>query len=309
MRRAREEACGDARAVYVLVPVGAYTLGDVARICGIPRRRLRYWERIALIESSPDGCDQPRFDFRDLVSVRSIVGLLERGVPLGRIRRVADALRERFPGRDPLAGLRAWRGAPRLLVHREGAWMEPDGQLVLAFVPESAAGVVAPLAGRDPESQLRAAREWFERGCELDAERATWERAAEAYQRALELDPGYADAACNLGSVRFQQGRRPEARAAFERAVEMAPFHVEAHLNLGVLCEEDGADGRALAHYRQALETDPLYPDIHVSMALIYQKLGLGRTALAHWRRYLQLEPGGSWAHIARKHLDDAGPK
>ena len=238
--------------------------------------------------------------------MRSIVGLLQQGVPLRRIRRCADALRARFPERDPLAGLQTWRDAPRLLLHHEGAWMEPDGQLVLDFVPAEPGGVVAPLDRDNPEARLREARTRFERGCELDGERATWEAAAEAYQRALELDPGYADAACNLGSVRFHQGRRDEARAAFLLAVEAAPFHVEAHLNLGVLCEEDGGDEQALAHYRKALESDPHYPDIHVSMALIYEKLELVRTALSHWRRYLQLEPRGSWARIARKHLDDA---
>ena len=48
----------------------AYTLGDVARICGVSRRRLRYWEQTALVQPSADGDLQPAFDFRDLVELR-----------------------------------------------------------------------------------------------------------------------------------------------------------------------------------------------------------------------------------------------
>jgi DNA-binding transcriptional MerR regulator len=286
--------------------VTAYTLGDVARICGVSRRRVRYWERTSLIGLPPEVAEQPAFGFRDLVSVRSIVGLLERGVPLRRIRRGADAVRERFPEREPLSGLRAWPGAPRLLLHRDGAWMEPDGQLVLAFVCGAASGAVETLASRRTgEDAFRAAREWFVRGSELDIERVTWNEAAECYRRAIDLDPTFADAHCNLGSLLFNRGKRDDARRHFAQTVELAPHHVEGHLNLGTLCEEDGAEERALWHYRQALESDPHFPDIHVSIALIYEKLELLRTARVHWRRYLALEPAGSWSRVARHRLEE----
>lgn len=285
--------------------MNAYTLGDVARICGVSRRRVRYWKRTALLGASRDEAQQTAFGFRDLVTVRSIVGLLERGIPLRRIRRSADALRARYPGLEPVAALRPWEHSPRVVLHYDGVWMEPDGQLVLEFVRDGAPAGVEELAGRrDDETRLRAARGWFERGCELDVEPEGYGGALDAYRRAIELDPGYADAYCNLGSVLFNQGRREDARLHFERAVELQSFHVEAHLNLGTYWEEAGADERALHHYRSALESDPLFPDVHVSMALVYEKLGLPRTARAHWRRYLQIDPSGSWAAIARKRVE-----
>jgi tetratricopeptide (TPR) repeat protein len=139
-------------------------------------------------------------------------------------RRGADVIRTRFPEREPLSGLRAWPGASRLFVHREGAWMEPDGQLVLAFVFGTAAGAVETLAShRSYEEVFHAAREWFVRGSELDLERATWNEAAECYRRAIDLDPTFADAHCNLGSLLFNRGRREDARRHFERTVEIAP--------------------------------------------------------------------------------------
>ncbi len=281
----------------------AYTLGDVARICGVSRRRLRYWERIALVEPLSENGEQTAFDFRALVSVRTIVGLLEGGVPLQRIRSTVAEVREHLPEVEPLPVLRIWGGPDRIVLRHQGVLMEPGGQLVLDLAGE-AVGNVAALGDRGAaERAHQAALGWFERGCELDTDRETYAEAVEAYRKALEADPDFADAHCNLGSVFFNQDRRDRARACFERAVELQPQHVEANLNLGTLREEEGADESALHHYRAALESDPLHPDIHVSLALVYEKLQLPRTALAHWRRYLQLEPMGSWSDLARRRL------
>ena len=279
----------------------AYTLGDVARICGVSPRRLRYWERTALVSASARSGDKTAFDFRALVIVRSLVGLLEGGVPLRRIRKGLDAVREHLPEVDPLAALRAWGSPPRVVVRCGGVLMEPDGQLLLDF----AAAPVAPVSALPPAGAFseRLAAQWFERGCELDGERGSYAEAARAYEKAIEIDSGYADAHCNLGSVRYNQGRRDDARRCFERAVELVPAHVEANLNLGALSEEDGRDERALRHYRAALEANPLIPDTHVSLALLYEKQGLRRTAMVHWKRILQLDPVGHWAELARRRL------
>jgi len=287
--------------------VNAYTLGDAARICGVSRERLRYWERTALVTTSRAKDCQPAFDFRDLVSVRSIVGLLERGVPLRRIRRSVEAVRERIPELEPLPMLRLWEGSARFVLRHEGVLMEPDGQLVLELEGAEPDRDVARIEQRgtapsDPESQ-RVAIDWFERGCELDDDSATYAEAAEAYRTAIEVDPEYADAYCNLGSVYFNQGRRSDARGCFVRALEIEPGHVEANLNLGAVLEDEDCDDMALRRYRKALESDPLYPDVHVSLALLYEKLALRRTALTHWRRYLQLATHGAWSDVARRRL------
>lgn len=285
----------------------AYTLGDVARICGVSPRRLRYWERTALLApvAAPDASEgtQTAFDFRGLVTVRAIVDLLERGVPLQRIRSSVAAVRARLPDCEPLPSLRAWGERGRIAVRHDGVLMEPDGQLVLEW--STGAGVEDLAASRSDERTRELALHWFERGCELDSTRQTYEQAATAYLRAIEADPDFADAHCNLGSVYFNQDRREEARACFERAVSLRAGHVEANLNLGTLREDDGAHESALRHYRAALETDPLFPDTHVSLALVYEKLGLPRTGRAHWRRYLMLDPTGTWADLARRRLTE----
>lgn len=306
-----------------------YSLGDVARILKVSPRRLRYWRKTRLIPADPggeaasrapqlgldeSGDDGSGYAFRDLVVLRTIVSLVDKGIPLQRIRRNLETLRDRVPELDePATALRLWdEHSSRLVVRRDGRLEEAGGQLVLDFDADGPSEDGAPVQSlaefESPErlggARLEDALEWFERGCELDAESAKWAEAIEAYERALEIEPDYADAYCNLGAVRYNQGQRAEARRAFEACLEREADHVEANFNLANVLEEQGEDDAALAHYRRALAADPLYPDLHINLALLYEKLRREKPACDHWRRYLQLDPQGSWAEVARMRLE-----
>jgi tetratricopeptide (TPR) repeat protein len=294
-----------------------YSLGDVARILKVSPGRLRYWQRTELVEPLASESDGEGYAFRDLVVLRAILSLLDKGIPLQRIRRNLETLKDRLPELDdPAAALRlVGEQSHRLVVRHAGRLEETGGQLLLEFDERLATheDSVASMADFEPgeagEAPVRLptvgdAIGWFERGCELDANSENWSEAIEAYEKALELAPDYADAYCNLGAVRYNQGQRAAARRAFEACLGHEVDHVEANFNLANVLEEQGEDGAALAHYRRALASDPHYPDLHINLALLYEKIDRPRAGLDHWRRYLQIEPNGSWAEVARRKLD-----
>lgn len=269
-----------------------------------------------MVESLAVEADGDGYAFRDLVVLRAILSLLDKGIPLQRIRRNLETVRDRLPDLDDPAGaLRLWgEKSERLVLRHDGRLEEAEGQLLLDFEESGRPreeGVASfadfeASAVSSTESSEDAAIAWFERGCELDADSAKWAVAIEAYEKAIELEQDYADAYCNLGAVRYNQGQRAAARRAFEACLEREADHVEANFNLANVLEEEGDDGGALAHYRRALASDPLYPDLHINLALLYEKIGRKRGACDHWRRYLQLDPRGSWADVARARLDRA---
>jgi DNA-binding transcriptional MerR regulator len=193
-----------------------YSLRETATFFGISPARLRSWERNALVRPRAALAEQRPFGFRDLVCIKAILVLLDHGVPLRRIRRTVEEVRERIPELDaPVAQLRVWMdGSDRVVVRHGDALYEPSGQMVIDFAlaparPDDVAALPARGApgGSDPETAL----EWFERGCRLDAAPATLDEAAAAYQRAIDADPDFADAHCNLGDP--PPARRLDARA------------------------------------------------------------------------------------------------
>ena len=290
--------------------MNTYSIRDAARILKLSPERLRYWEKTGLVAPGRAEDGRALYGFRDLVCVKTVLVLLENGVPLRRIRRSLETIRERVPALDrPLEALRVWLdGSDRVVLRHEGVLVEASGQLVLDFrLAPPSPDDVAPLPVRRGDGvapDAVTALEWFERGCRLDSERGGEGAACQAYARAIEADPGFADAHCNLGTLHHQGGRREEARASYQAALRCDPAHLEANFNLACLHEEEGRDEAALARYRAASRADPLHPDAQLNLALLYDRLGLARKARQHWRRYLQLEPRGGWAEIARKHLE-----
>lgn len=299
--------------------MSTYSLRDAASILKVSPARLRHWKRTALAQSEAedtalDPSARADFDFRDLVCVRAMLSLVDRGISVRRIRRAISVLQENLPDLDdPLAALRLWGDvSERIVVQHDGVLIEPEGQMVLDFGASGAAcGDPASIVTRPAKNPAEAFEDvvsLFERGCGLDSDPATYRDAMSVYERCVELDPTFADAHCNLGAVLYNAGEPESARRCFERCLEIDCRHVEAHFNLANMLEEDGCDEMALSHYRAALRSDPFYAELHVNMALLYERLSAPSSGRDHWRRYLQLDPKGAWSQVARRRLDVKHP-
>ena len=89
------------------------------------------------------------------------------------------------------------------------------------------------------------------------------------YQEAIRLQPNYADAYYNRGSVLFAKGRIDEAIADWEKALEMQPNDADAHTSLGNALLQKGSLREAIAHYVTALGLAPEDPHSRNNVAWI----------------------------------------
>jgi tetratricopeptide (TPR) repeat protein len=167
---------------------------------------------------------------------------------------------------------------------------------------------------------------------------AHWEQARSYFRRAIELESGGGDLALralnNLGAVSFVLRDIDAAEKAYRRAVELNPDYADALVNLGTIyhergrVEQDSALSQAILteaveFYRRALKFLPNHADAWANMGLAYFDLSNFTRAKQSYDKAYYLNPnnprllnnyGNYYATLAqraqgesqRQHLDRA---
>jgi DNA-directed RNA polymerase subunit alpha len=83
-----------------------------------------------------------------------------------------------------------------------------------------------------------------------------YESALNSYERALELDPSFAEAAFRLGFSNDLRGNDEEAVKHYEKCMELPTLYPNAIINLGMMYEDRGEYEKAVRCYREVLAAD-----------------------------------------------------
>jgi DNA-binding transcriptional MerR regulator len=283
-----------------------FTRREVGKLLGVSSARLRSLDRAKIVSPSGQRGKQRAYTFQDLIALRATCGLLEHRVRLRDVARAIGALRHVLPRvTRPLQELRIVGDGRRVVVRAEDGSFEPlTGQMVLDFQVQALRDdVVRVLRAEANPSRAHTAYDLYVQASALDEDPATYDQAEELYERAIRLDPTLAIAYTNLGNIRFRRGDEDGAEALYRRAIEVDPRQPEAHYNLGYVTLERGNARDATRYFERALAGDPRFADAHFNLAMAWERLGERARARPHWRKYLELEPTGTWADVAREHL------
>lgn len=156
------------------------------------------------------------------------------------------------------------------------------------------------------ELNPEASPAWYQLGDIARAEHRITE-AAGYYERCLEEDPGYHDAANNLGLVYVEYGDLDAAHAQFVRATQIARdtgrCAPAAYNNIANVLVARRSYLEAERAYLRALECDEDNYVTHVGLGNLYRgALDDQSRALLHYRRAIRLQPG----HATSRRLVDS---
>lgn len=126
-----------------------------------------------------------------------------------------------------------------------------------------------------------------------------WPAAERAFQRATELDPGYALGHHRYGLYLLYQGRLAEAQTVLERAVALDPLYASVNMNLARLHVRAHRPERAVPLLRTALELSPGLALAHEQLGHAYLQQGKRRAALSAFRRAAELGGPRGTAQLA----------
>ena len=162
--------------------------------------------------------------------------------------------------------------------------------------------------GRDEEAVAhldRAARGRPdpERLCNLGAALSRVGRldaAADAFRRALQIDPGYADAHRNDGVCRLRAGDEAGAEDRFREALRLRPDYPEALYNLLALLRRQERYPEAVEVADRLVRLRPADPAARAEMGIVLQRAGRLADAVACHAEAVRLQPDFAVAHLNR---------
>jgi adenylate cyclase len=242
---------------------------------------------------------------RDIATLANTLGVAN--VLEGSVRKEGEQIRVTATLIDAESGVRLWsntydRELTGVFAVRDEIAREVMGQLQVALSGEGRTGLVAG-ATESPEAYdaYLTGRFFWNQGTQGALRSAIGE-----FERAIELDPQYAEAyvgladSYNMLRVRYSAGGFFDpVRKAAERAVDLAPDLPTAHRSLGGILTSAGQWERAEREYELTISLSPGYALAHSWLGIFKSLTGRLEEGLAHVQRAIELDPVSHQASVA----------
>jgi Tfp pilus assembly protein PilF/peroxiredoxin len=211
-----------------------------------------------------------------------VVKVYREGVDVPSILRDAAAIEaspdERLARALPFGGTLASPPTPRAYIHYGRELLDQGLEKHAVFAFELA-------AQGSPSSSI------LYRLGNLLARTGQRDKARDAYERALALQPDLAEASNDLGALLAEDGELPGAIVRFRAALAAAPEYPDALNNLGYALLLTGREGEARELYERALKLQPDFPEALNNLGLILARQGDLDGAYRYFSQALQTRP------------------
>ena len=141
------------------------------------------------------------------------------------------------------------------------------------------------------------ARKYFEQANEL-ARKDEDQAAADIYQKAISLDPEFADAHLRLAMSYEVLGKKDEAEEeykkaadAYEKLVRHNQKEARTYFNMGLTYNRLGKPDEAVKAFRQAVKLEPENSDSQFELGIAYGKARLYQESVGALQKATELDP------------------
>jgi tetratricopeptide (TPR) repeat protein len=155
------------------------------------------------------------------------------------------------------------------------------------------------LNSESQKNKRAAAQSLYSQGLGI-LSRDEYARAAVYFEKAVEIDPGYAESWYQAGFCYGMLGRHADALKASRQAARLRPEWAETFVNIGASSFALGQYKDAAEAYRQATKLDADNPDSQYALGLSLNKLNRADEEILAYKRAVALKPdfGNAWEQL-----------
>lgn len=135
------------------------------------------------------------------------------------------------------------------------------------------------------------------------AKNGDWKSAQSLYEKILSADSSNAVMQYNYAYTCFNLNQLERAEEAFRRAIELNPQYADAYNDLGVTLEKQKKSGEAVDAYQKAVDLGT-NSDAFFNLALLKEKLGQYKASVELYEKYIELDSDSTFADYARQRIE-----
>ncbi|MDM7923056.1 MAG: tetratricopeptide repeat protein [Pyrinomonadaceae bacterium] len=152
------------------------------------------------------------------------------------------------------------------------------------------AQTVSSLTAESGKNKRAAAERFYSQGV-AQLSRDDYERALPYFERAVEMDPTYAEAWYQAGYCYGVLGKHNDALRASRQAAKLRPDWAETHINIGASSYATNDFKGAVEAYKQAAKIDESNPDVQYALGLSLNRLNRTDEEILAYRRAIAIKP------------------
>ena len=119
-----------------------------------------------------------------------------------------------------------------------------------------------------------------------------WDGAERGFLRAIELNPGYADAHYNYAYILMLMARFEESIREMKLALELDPLSLIINRNLGQVFYRDRQHDQAIETFHKTLEMDPTFTYTNHYIGRTYLQISMFKEALSEFKKEKEIRKG-----------------
>jgi tetratricopeptide (TPR) repeat protein len=173
---------------------------------------------------------------------------------------------------------------------------EPDGPREETVFPGTESTVNIKIL--IPRRRSKAAEEALDKGIKLYQNRDDYNKAAEQFQKALQLDATYSQAAYYLGLTYNALFEEEKAQQYYKKAIEIDPDYLEAHANYAGMLLDIGDVDEAIRQINTVLTLQPNHAVALTMLAQAYRFKELYGQSIEAAQKAIALAPKSAEPHL-----------